>query len=82
MAEIEEAEHGRGGRVREWLARAVRAPRDPAWTADGLVSDDWLPVSPVTGRIDAFEWKMPVERLGPPQPDTSDDVLFESSLAM
>jgi HemY protein len=77
MAEIEEAEHGATGRVREWLARAVRAPRDPAWTADGLVSDDWLPVSPVTGRIDAFEWRMPVERLGGPALETTDDVLAD-----
>ena len=46
--------------VREWLARAVRAPRDPAWTADGIVSDEWEPLSPVTGRLDAFEWKVPV----------------------
>ncbi|WP_181705055.1 heme biosynthesis protein HemY [Chthonobacter rhizosphaerae] len=60
MAELEEAEHGDRGRVREWLARAVRAPRDEAWTADGVVSDTWQPVSPVTGRLDAFEWRVPV----------------------
>jgi len=63
LAELEEAEHGDTGRVREWLARAVRAPRDPAWTADGIVAEDWAPLSPVTGRLDAFEWKVPVERL-------------------
>ena len=39
MAELEEAEHGAAGRVREWLSRATRAPRDAAWVADGLVSD-------------------------------------------
>lgn len=66
MAEIEEAEYAQGGHQREWRARAMRAPRDPVWTADGLVSDVWLPVSPVSGRIDAFEWKAPVERLGGP----------------
>lgn len=60
MAEIEEGETGDQGKAREWLARAVRAPRDPAWTADGMVSDEWEPVSPVTGRLDAFEWKVPV----------------------
>jgi HemY protein len=64
MAEIEEGEHGDRGRVREWLARAVRAPRDPAWTADGIVSESWLPVSPATGELGAFRWKVPVERLG------------------
>jgi HemY protein len=76
MADIEEAEHGSTGRLREWLSRAVRAPRDPAWTADGVVSDVWLPVSPVTGRIDAFEWRTPVERIGPP-PDGSDEVIAD-----
>ncbi|SMQ86062.1 HemY protein [Devosia lucknowensis] len=60
MAEIEEGQSGDQGKAREWLARAVRAPRDPAWTADGIVSDEWEPLSPVTGRLDAFEWKVPV----------------------
>ena len=50
MARIEGEEHGDKGRVREWLARAVNAPRDPAWTADGVVADRWAPVSPVTAR--------------------------------
>jgi len=60
MAELEELQHGDVGRAREWMARALRAGRDPAWTADGFVSERWLPVSPVTGRIDAFEWKVPL----------------------
>ena len=64
MADIEEGQHGDKGRMRDWLARAVRAPADPAWTADNQVSEAWLPVSPVTGEIDAFEWKVPVEQLG------------------
>lgn len=59
MAEIEDAEHGPSGPVREWLARASRAPRDPVWIADGVVSKSWLPISPVTGKLDAFEWKPP-----------------------
>lgn len=63
MADIEEAEAGGEGKVRQWLARALRAPPDPAWVADGYVSDKWMPVSPVTGHIDVFEWKMPMERL-------------------
>ncbi len=61
MAKIEGGEHGDAGRVREWLARAVNAPRDPAWTADGIVSDTWAPISPVTGQLDAFQWRVPVE---------------------
>ncbi len=59
MAELEEIQHGDVGRAREWMARALRAPRDPVWTADGVVSDHWMPVSPVTGRLDAFQWKVP-----------------------
>ena len=66
MAELEAAEHGDVGKAREWAARAVRAKRDPAWVADGYVSERWLPISPVTGRIDAFEWKVPPIELGGP----------------
>jgi HemY protein len=76
MADLEEAEHGDRGRVREWLARAVRAPRDPAWTADGITSETWAPVSPVSGRLDAFEWKVPVESLGGPGGPLVDEALF------
>ncbi|MGJ3264881.1 MAG: heme biosynthesis HemY N-terminal domain-containing protein [Salinarimonas sp.] len=64
MADIERAEHGPTVKVREWLARAVHAPRDKAWVADGIVSDRWAPMSPATGRLDAFEWKQPPEVLG------------------
>jgi len=67
MAELEQLE-GDEGRAREWMGRALNAARDPAWTADGYVSDRWLPVSPVTGRLDAFEWKVPVAELGAPAP--------------
>ncbi len=83
MADIEETEHGPTGRMREWLARAARAPRDPSWLADGVVSDRWLPASPITGQLDAFRWETPVERLGGvideaslpiwPDPDTQQD---------
>jgi len=64
MAKIE-GEEGNTGAVREWLARAVNAPRDPAWTADGVVADDWAPLSPVTGELDAFRWRVPVEAAQP-----------------
>ena len=60
MAELERAERNDEGRAREWLARALNAAPDPAWTADGYVSDRWLPVSPVSGRLDAFEWREPL----------------------
>ncbi|MCC2690846.1 MAG: heme biosynthesis protein HemY [Rhizobiaceae bacterium] len=64
LADIEEAETGDQGRMRQYLARAMRAPGDPTWVADGFVSDRWAPASPVTGKLDAFEWRPPVERLG------------------
>jgi HemY protein len=64
MSDLEQAESSDEGRAREWTARAVHAARDPAWTADGFVSERWLPISPVTGRIDAFEWKAPVAEIG------------------
>jgi len=67
MAEIEEAEHGDEGRVREWMARAMRASGDPVWTADGVVSERWLPVSP-NGRLDGFQWKLPLAELGVRRP--------------
>lgn len=79
MAEIEEGEAGDQGKAREWLARAVRAPADPVWTADGITSDEWAPASPVTNRLGAFEWKVPLEArqplppplAGPPAPQAA-----------
>lgn len=67
MAEIEEADQGDQGRVREWMARAMRASGDPVWTADGVVAEHWLPVSP-NGRLDGFEWKVPLEEIGDARP--------------
>ena len=65
MTRIEAAEHGDTGLAREWMARAIHAAHDPAWTADGAVAETWMPVSPVTGRLDAFEWRVPVAELTP-----------------
>lgn len=61
MARIEGEQNSDAGRVREWLARAANAARDPAWTADGVVSDHWSAVSPATGALDVFQWRAPVE---------------------
>ena len=69
MARVEAGEHGDKGRVREWLARAVHAARDPAWTADGIISERWEPISPVSGALDAFQWRVPVETLQKTGPD-------------
>ena len=62
MADLEEAA-GDNGRSREWLARAIHAPRDPLWVSDGVASPRWVPVSPVTGEIVPCEWKVPYDVL-------------------
>ncbi|MBR0852030.1 hypothetical protein JQ543_30135 [Bradyrhizobium diazoefficiens] len=80
MAEIERTEHGDGGRARAWTLRAVRARHDPAWTADGYVSDRWRPVSPVTGRLDAFQWQTPVASLPSDKGTTIESSAFEEAM--
>ena len=78
MARIEGGEHRDAGRVREWLARALRAPRDAAWIADGMISNQWKPVSPVTGTLDAFEWGIPPDH----SKAAEGDPLFEEISAL
>ena len=80
MAEIERTEHGDSGRARAWTLRAVRALHDPAWTADGYVSDRWRPVSPVTGRLDAFQWLTPVASLPSGKGDAIELSPFEEAM--
>lgn len=63
MARIEAEDTGDKGKAREWLARAATARRDAAWIADGVIADRWAPVSPVTGKIDAFEWRVPADEV-------------------
>ncbi|MGJ4992771.1 heme biosynthesis HemY N-terminal domain-containing protein [Bradyrhizobium sp. HKCCYLS3077] len=77
MAELERTESGDAGKAREWTLRAVRARHDPAWTADGYVSERWQPISPVTGRIDAFQWQTPVASL----PSERNSVIESSAFA-
>src|SRR6516162_1814956 len=80
MAEIERTEHGDGGKARAWTLRAVRARHDPAWTADGYVSDRWRPVSPVTGRLDAFQWQAPLASLPSDKGPTIEFSPFEEAM--
>jgi HemY protein len=61
IAELEAQERGDLGQVRIWLARAAEAPRDPCWMADGMILPEWMPLSPVSGRIGAAEWREPPE---------------------
>jgi HemY protein len=80
MAEIERTEQGDTGKARAWTLRAVRARHDPAWTADGYVSDRWRPVSPVTGRLDAFQWQTPVASLPSDKGRTIEPSPFEEAM--
>jgi HemY protein len=80
MAEIERGEHGDTGRARAWMLRAVRARHDPVWTADGYVSDRWRPVSPVTGRLDAFQWQTPLAALPSDKGVTVEASPFEEAM--
>jgi len=59
LADIEDAESGNEALVRQWMGRALHAPKDPIWTADGATNREWAPVSHVTGRLDAFRWVSP-----------------------
>ncbi len=80
MAELERGEHGDSGRARAWMLRAVRARHDPVWTADGYVSDRWRPVSPVTGRLDAFQWQTPLAALPSDKGVTVEASPFEEAM--
>ena len=67
MAELERAASNDEGRAREWISRALSAAPDPAWTAEGTVSDRWHPVSP-SGRLDGFEWRVPLRAIASAAP--------------
>jgi HemY protein len=80
VAEIERNEHGDSGRARAWTLRAVRALHDPVWTADGYVSDRWRPVSPVSGRLDAFQWQTPLAALPSDKNAAIESSAFEQAM--
>jgi HemY protein len=80
MAEIEHADRNDSRAARAWTLRAVRALRDPVWTADGCVSDRWRPVSPVTGRLDAFQWTSPLAELPSNRSKVLESDLFDETL--
>jgi HemY protein len=80
MAEIEHADRNDSRAARAWTLRAVRALRDPVWTADGCVSDRWRPVSPVTGRLDAFQWTSPLAELPSNRGKVLESDLFDETL--
>jgi len=63
LADIEMAQTADQGRIRHWLARAVRAKPDMAWIADSISLPEWRPISPVTGRLGVCKWKTPTKRI-------------------
>jgi HemY protein len=79
MSEVEEGESGDQGRARGWLRRAVVAKPDPVWTADGKVFETWAPVSPVSGRLDAFDWRVVADVARPRVLGAMDGVLHETT---
>ncbi|KPF99017.1 heme biosynthesis protein HemY [Rhodopseudomonas sp. AAP120] len=80
MAEIEHGERGDTAKARAWTLRAVRALPDAVWTADGYISDHWRPVSPVTGRLDAFQWQVPLAALPAKKTVVVEDNPFHDAL--
>ena len=65
MARIEAGENGEKGRVREWLARAMNAARDPA--LDGRRRHFRSLGTDIAGRRQArrVQWRVPVKRVMP-----------------
>lgn len=59
MAKLEESENGDQGLSRQWMAKALNAPKDFTWVADGVEFQDWAPVSPISKKLDAFSWERP-----------------------
>lgn len=61
MASVEDM-GGDKSKSREWLARAMSAPRDPLWVSDSVAVATWTALSPVTGEIAPSEWKVPFQQ--------------------
>jgi HemY protein len=61
MARLEEAEHGAGDGMREWLDRAVNAMPDPRYVCAscGAESLDWRSLCPHCGSFDTLAWRTP-----------------------
>ena len=61
MASVEDMS-GDKIKSREWLARAMAAPRDPLWVSDSVAVPTWTALSPVTGEIAPSQWKVPFQQ--------------------
>jgi len=66
MARLEEAEHGPGEAMRNWLDRAVNAMPDPRYscTSCGGESLEWESRCPHCGRFDTLLWRTPAWAAG------------------
>ncbi len=75
MGALESAED-HGPDAQAWLSRAIHAPLDACWVAEGYQSHVWVAVVPETGAFDALNWQVPAQREGtraalvPPPPKT------------
>jgi HemY protein len=56
---LDEAETGHIAKIREWSHKKRYAPPDPCWMADGQTFPEWLPFSPLSGRLNALIWTTP-----------------------
>ena len=61
MAAIERGEGGSDAVVRGWLAKALSAPRGPAWVCDSCqnIHGEWGPVCGNCGSFDTLSWREP-----------------------
>ena len=78
MADIEEG-LGNKGSTRQWMTRALTAPRDPMWVSDGVAVPRWVPVSPTTGEIVPCLWKAPYDVAIEQNTETRAVVVLEES---
>jgi HemY protein len=68
MADISDG-MGDKGAARQWMNRALSAPRDPMWVTDGIAGQRWTAISPATGDIAPSIWKEPYDIL--PEPEST-----------
>jgi len=61
MAAVERGEGGDDHVVRAWLARALTAPRGPAWVCDKCqnIHGQWSPTCDNCGAFDSLTWREP-----------------------
>ncbi len=64
LARLEESEAGEPKAAREWLDRAIVAPRDPNYTCRrcGMAPSRWHSVCPGCGGFDTLAWHAPEEQ--------------------